>query len=163
MRYFFVLPVPEPLLACSVVMAARRGRTVAAARLAKAFPAGLHSTRTRTVVISPVTVTADKDLTTAAGTGVVADTRQHRHGKADEGWISTGSSATLNRLCESTVWGMVPVLTLKSRPGAMPVSSAPSSYRYYGFLSPGFAQAQRQRRAHMRTPWGIPKKITMRV
>ena len=116
MRYFFFLPVPEPLLACRVVMAALGGRTVAAARLAQAFPAGLHSTRTRTVVISPVTVTTDKDLTAAAGTDVVADTGQHRQAKADEGWIATGSSATRNRLCESTVWGMAPVSTLKSRP-----------------------------------------------
>ena len=83
MRYFFFLPVPEPLLACRVVMAALGGRTVAAARLAQAFPAGLHSTRT--VVISPVTVTTDKDLTAAAGTDVVADTGQHRQAKADEG------------------------------------------------------------------------------
>ena len=74
MRYFFFLPVPEALLACGVVMAAPGGRTVAYARLALAFPAGLHGALTRTVVISPVTVTADKDLTVAAGTGVVANT-----------------------------------------------------------------------------------------
>ena len=87
MRYFFFLPVPEPLLACRVVMAALGGRTVAAARLAQAFPAGVHSTRTRTVVISPITVMTDKDLTTATSTGVVADTGQHRQAMVDEGSV----------------------------------------------------------------------------
>ena len=163
MRYFFFLPVPEPLLACRVVMAALGGRTVAAARLAQAFPAGRHSTRTRTVVISPVTVTTDKDLTAAAGTDVVADTGQHRQAKADEGWISTGSSATRNRLCESTVWGMAPVLTLKSRLAPCLVSSAPSSYRYYGFL-PLFLRKRNASVAHTCEPRGeFQKKSTMRV
>ncbi len=72
----------------------------------------------------------DKDLATAAGTEVVAGTGQHRHEKADEGWIYTCSGATLNRLCESMVWGMASVLTAKSRPTLCP-SHLPFSHTAY--------------------------------
>ncbi len=116
MRYFFFFPSPEPSLAGRVVVPAPGCPAVASAGSAQALPAGECGALTGAVGVPPIAVTADDDLTMAAGTEVVAGTGQHRHAKADEGWICTCSSATLNRLCASTVRGMASVLTAKSWP-----------------------------------------------
>jgi hypothetical protein len=117
MRYFSFLPGPESSLACRVVVPPPACQTVARTGSVQALLASKFGTLTGAVVVSPVTVATDKDLTVAAGTAVVASTGHHRHEKADEGWIYTWSGVTLdNRLCESTVWGMASVQTAKSKP-----------------------------------------------
>ncbi len=117
MRYFFFLPGPESSLARCVVVPAPACQTVACSGSAQTLLASDCGALTGTVCVSPVAMTADKDPAIAAGTGVAAGTGQHRHEKADEGWIYTCLDVTLdNRLCESTVWGMASVLTAKSWP-----------------------------------------------
>ncbi len=120
MRYFLFLLGPEASLASGVVVPASACQAVAQTRSAQALLASNLGALTGAVVVPPVAVTTDKHLATAAGTEVVTGTGQHRLEQADEGWIYTGSGATLNGLCDCTVQGMASVLTAKSRPTLCP-------------------------------------------
>ena len=79
---------------------------------------------TGAVVVSSIAVTTDKDLAPAAGTEVVAGTAQHRHAKADEGWIYTCSGATLWTGCVKARLGHGVGSDYQIEADAMPVSSA---------------------------------------
>ena len=59
--------------------------------------------------------------------------------KADEGWILTRLGETMNGLCESTVWGIASVLTVKSRL-ALCLSPRPHlPYRFPDQMSSNYA------------------------
>ena len=104
MRYFFFSSNPEPSLAGSVVVPAPGCREVSPCCAVQAVLASESGALTGAVVVSSITVTTDKDLAPAAGTEVVAGT-EHRHAKADEGWIYTCSGATLWTGCAKARFG----------------------------------------------------------
>ena len=105
MRYFFFFPGPEPALAGRVVVLAPGCPAVAGAGTVQAVAARESGALTGAVGVAPIAVAADEDLAAAAGTEVVAGTGQHRHEKADEGWIYTGSGATFQAGCAQARFG----------------------------------------------------------
>ena len=107
MRYFFLLPNPEPPLASRVVEAALACQTVVRAGSMQALFASDFGALTGAVDVTPVAVTTDKDLAVAiaAGTVVKTGTGQHRHKKADEGWIYTCLGVTLCTGCAKARFG----------------------------------------------------------
>ena len=78
MRYFFFLPRPKPALARCIIVAALTRQTIASTRSAQALLARKRGTLTGTVAVTSITMTADKDLATAAGAKIVAGTDKHR-------------------------------------------------------------------------------------
>ena len=115
MRYFFFLPSPEPPLACCVVKATTQCQAVTRPCSVQALFPSEFGALCDAVVVSMITATTDKDLATAAGTEVVAGTGQHRHEKADEGWIYTCLGVTLAQAVRRHGLGVASVLTAKSR------------------------------------------------
>jgi len=105
MRYFFSFPGPEAALASRIVAPALGGAAVADTGPAQALAAGVFSAFTRAVEVTPVAMAADNDLASAAGTAVEAGTGQHRHKKADEGWIYTCLGATFQAGCAQARFG----------------------------------------------------------
>ena len=123
MRYFFFSSNPEPSLAGSVVVPAPGCREVSPCCAVQAVLARESGALTGAVVVSSITVTTDKDLAPAAGTEVVAGTEHRMQRPMRVGYIPVPCDA-LDRLCESTVWGMASVLDCQIEADAMPVSSA---------------------------------------
>jgi hypothetical protein len=125
MRYFFFFASAGSSLASSVGVPTTACRAVNGTCSAHAVTASTRGALTGAVPVSPITTAADKHLATATGTQVVSGTDRHRSVQADEGWIKPICSATLNRLCESTVCGMASVLTTKSMPTLCPSHQLP--------------------------------------
>ena len=87
MRYFFFLPSSESLLAGRIGVAAVACRAVNSTGSAHTVMASARGALTGAVVVSPITVTTDKNLATATRAQVVAGTDPHRSAPADEGWF----------------------------------------------------------------------------
>ncbi len=105
MRYFFFLPGPESSLARCVVVPALAGQTVACSGSAQAHFAGDCSALTGAVNVTPVAVATDIGRVIAARTVVAPGSGQHRHEKADEGWIYTCLGVTLRTGCAKARFG----------------------------------------------------------
>ena len=105
MRYFFILPGSESSLARCVVVPALACQAVARTRSAQALLTSDLGALTGAVNVPPVAVATDIGRVIAARAVVAAGSGQHRHEKADEGWIYTCLGVTLATGCAKARFG----------------------------------------------------------
>ena len=87
MRYFFLLPSAESLLAGRVGVPTTAGRAVNSTGSAHAVMASMRSALSGAVGVSPIAAATDKNLAPTTSAQVVTGTDPHRPVPADEGWI----------------------------------------------------------------------------